>query len=234
MKKFVIFLLLLLSLNIFAQNATEQLRQHTSEIYGTDDILVNGTTYRPLHPIASGDPFFINGVFVRGQLNLKGRSFQNVLLKFDIEQQKLVLKHFDDGAKFELIALNNNYIKSFSLHDKFFVNIDDLIKNDEAKGFYELIYRGDFLFVREYKKVFVGTFSDKYPYGKYSDTKTTNFLFLKGKKYKVAKKKDLYNLFPQYKTLIKKFMKEHKIKLRKSNNKKLNILTQYCDEISTK
>jgi hypothetical protein len=234
MRTFIIFLLLLLSLNIFAQNATEQLWQQTSEIYGTDDILVNGTTYRPLHPIASGDPFFINGIFVHGQLNLKGRSFQNVLLKFDIEQQKLILKHFVDGAKFELIAFNNNYIKSFSLHGRFFVNIDDLIKNDKAKGFYELIYQGDFLFVREYKKVFVSTFSDKYPYGKYSDTKTTNFLFLEGEKFKISKRKDLYNLFPQHKVLIKKFMKEHKIKLRKSNNNKLNILMQYCDEISTK
>jgi len=227
-------MLLLLSFNISAQNATEQLRQLTSEIYGTDDILVNGTTYRSLHPIASGNPFYVSSVFVEGQLNLKGRSFQNVLLKYDIEQQKLILKHFVGPAKFELIALNNNYIKSFSLHDRYFVNIESIVKNNETKGFYELIYQGDFLFVREYKKVFVSTFSDKYPYGKYSDTKTTNFLFLKGEKFKIAKKKDLYNLYPQHKVLIKKFMKEHKIKLRKSNNKKLNILMQYCDEISTK
>jgi hypothetical protein len=234
MKKFVVFLLLLLNLNIFAQNATEQLRQHTSEVYGIDDILVNGTTYRPLHPVASGNPFYGNGVFVKGQVDLKGRSFQDVLLKFDVEQQKLVLKLFIDAAKFELIALNNNYIKSFSLHDRYFININTIVKNNDFKGFYELIYHGGFLFVREYKKVFIGAYSDKYPYGKYSDTKATNYLFIKGERFKIAKKKDLFNIFPQHKVLIKKFMKEHKIKLRKSGNNKLNILMQYCDEISTK
>jgi len=230
----VTFLLLLIALSLSAQNATEELRQHTAEVYGIDDILVNGITYRPLHPIASGNPFYVSSVFVEGQIDLKGRSFQNVLLKYDIEQQKLILKHFLVSGNFEATALNNNYVKSFLLQGRYFVNIQSILKNNESKGFYELIYRGNVLFVREYKKVFVGTFSDKYPYGKYSDTKTTNFLFLNGEKFKIAKKKDLYNLFPQHKVLIKKFMKENKIKLRKSGNNKLNILMQYCDEISTK
>ena len=234
MRVFVTFLSLLISLSLFAQNATEELRQHTSEVYGIDDILVNGTEYRTLHPIASGDPFFETSACLKGTINLKGRSFQDVLLKYDIEQQILVLKGFADSARFEVIALNNNYVKSFWLKGRYFVNIESLLPHSLIKGFYELIYKGSFLFVRWYSKEFVASYSNRYPNGKYSKTKAENFLVRNGEKYRIKKKKDLYKLFPQQKASVKKFMKDNKIKLKKSSNQKLNNLMQYCDEVSTK
>ena len=176
MRVFVIILSLVFSLNLFAQNATEQLRQHTAKIYGIDDILVNGTAYRTLHPIAAGNPFFESSICSKGELNLKGRSFHDALLKYDIEQQTLILKGFADSARFEVIALNNNYIKSFSLQGRYFVNIENLLNSASIKGFYELIYEGSFVFVRLYSKEFVASFSNQHPNGKYSKTKLENFI----------------------------------------------------------
>lgn len=234
MRRLITFLLVFISLNLFSQSNTEDIYNYTSEVYGIDDILVNGSKYRTLHPVAYGNPFFADGTFSKGNLSLKGRDFQNVLLKFDIEQQKVILKAFPDSANFKVIVLNDNYIKSFTLHERYFVNISDILETTTVDGFYELVYKGGFVFARSYKKGFVAVYSSKYPNGKYSKTKRESFIFRENLKHRIKKKKDLYELFPQQKGLIKKFMKDNKIKLHKASNQNLNILMQYCDEVSAK
>lgn len=232
MGRLLVGLLIFLFSGLYSQNVLEEIHQYATEIYGVDDMLINGSNYSQDHPIAYGDPFYFENEFYKGNLNLKGREFNDVLLKFDIEQQKLILKGFVDSLKFEIIVLNDNYVKNFVLHDKYFVNISNLLQTKTQKGFYELIYHGNFVFVKSYQKEYLGVYSNRYPNGKYSQTKVEKFIIKNNIKYRIKNKKSIYLIFPEQKLLLKKFMKDNKIKLRKASNNSLNILMQYIDEVS--
>jgi len=227
-------LLVFIFSGLFSQNQLEEIHKHATEVYGIDDLLVNGSVYAPLHPVAYGDPFFVASVFSKGDLTLVGREFENVDLKFDIEQQKVILMGFVDSVNFKIIVLNDNYIKYFSLHEKHFVNISNHLNNKSIKGFYELIYDGTFVFVKSFEKEFLGTYSNRYPNGKYSETIIEKYIIKDNIKFKIKNKKSIFRVFPEQKFEIKKFMKDNKIKLRKASNTSLNNLMRYCDEVSSR
>lgn len=228
---FAVLLIFVFS-GVYSQNSLEKIHKHATKVYGIDDLLVNGSVYAPYHPVAFGDPFFVESVFSKGNLTLVGREFENVGLKFDIEQQKVILMAFVDSVNFKIIVLNDNYIKYFSIHGTHFVNISNHLNNNLIKGFYELIYNGEFVFVKSYRKEFLGVYSNRHPNGKYSETITENFIIRNNKKYTIKNKKSIFSVFPEHKNEIKIYMKDNKIKLRKASNINLNNLMRYCDEVS--
>ena len=232
MKELFTFFGIFLSVLLFSQSNSDKLIKFTSDAYGVDDILVNGSLYTYSHPVAFGDPFLMGDLFRKGSLFLRGRNFEDVLIKFDVESQKLVLKAYTDSVSYEVIVLSDNYIKAFDIEGLFFVNISYFLDNTKLQGFYELIYSGDIHFVRSYEKEFLATYSSRYPRGKYSETKSSNFIILNEEKYKIKSKGDLFKLFPLGKQEIKKFIAQNKIKFRKASNKDFNKLMQYCDEVN--
>jgi hypothetical protein len=232
MGKLLAVLLVFVFSGLCSQNSAKEVHLYATEVYGSDDLLINGSVYYPLHPVAFGDPFLIENQFHKAHLVLQGREFNDVLLKFDVEQQKLILKGFLDSLKFEIIVLADSYVKEFYFHNRHFVNISNLLETNSQKGFYELIYDGDFVFVKQYEKEFLAMYSNRYPHGKYSQTKVEKFIIKDNMKFKINNKKSLYSIFPDKKILIRKFMKDQKIKLRKASNESLNLLMKYIDEVS--
>lgn len=226
-------LLIFLFSGLFSQTTQEEIHKYATEVYGIDDLLVNGSIYAPHHPVAFGSQYLEKSTFSKGNLNLVGREFHKVDLKFDIEQQKVILMGYIDSVNYKIIVLNDNYIKDFSIHDKHFVNISNYLNNKSVKGFYELIYTGEFVFIKSYKKEFLGVYSNRYPNGKYSKTYTEKFIIKNNIKYTIKNKKSIFSVFPEHKQEIKTYMKDNKIKLRKASNINLNNLMQYCDEVSS-
>lgn len=229
MHRFFTLVLFLTFSNIFCQAQMGELKEISEKKYGPDDILINGSSYVPSHPSANGNPFLGENKFTPSTINLKGRRFKNTLLKYDIEQQLIVLK-VDDNYRSKVISLRNNYIKDFYLHNMHFVNLNDKDINDENVQFIELVYEGDFIFGNYYSKDFLAVYSNKYPYGKYNKTKISRILFINGKKVLKKNKRDLFSVFLEYKHDIKKFIKKNKIKFRKANNADYFKIMQYCDE----
>lgn len=233
MRRLYTVLLIFLFSGLFSQTTQEEIHKYATEVYGIDDLLVNGSIYAPLHPVAYGSQYLVKSTFSKGSLNLVGREYHEVDLKFDIEQQKVILMGYIDSVNYKVIVLNDNYIKDFSIHDKHFVNISNHLNNKSVKGFYELIYTAEFVFIKSYKKEFLGVYSNRYPNGKYSKTYTEKFIIKNNIKYTIKNKKSIFSVFPEHKQEIKTYMKDNKIKLRKASNINLNNLMQYCDEVSS-
>lgn len=233
MRRLYTVLLIFLFPGLFSQTTQEEIHKYATEVYGIDDLLVNGSIYAPLHPVAYGSQYLVKSTFSKGSLNLVGREFHDVDLKFDIEQQKVILKGFIDSVHYKVIVLNDNYIKDFLIDDKHFVNISKHLNNKSVKGFYELVYNGEFVFIKSYKKEFLGVYSNRYPNGKYSKTNAESFIIKNNNKYTIKNKKSIFSVFPEQKQEIKIYMKDNKIKLRKASNKSINNLMHYCDEVSS-
>lgn len=230
MRRFLTFILLLSFSGLICQTtAVQDLKEFSEKKYGPDDILINGSSYLLSHPSANGNPFLIENKFTPSTINLKGRQFNNILLKYDIEQQTIILK-VDNLYSSKIITLRDNYIKDFYLYNKHFINLKEKGISDNNIQFLELVYEGDFIFGNFYSKSFLSVYSNKYPYGKYTETKVSNFLFINNKKVSINNKRDLFSVFPEHKHDIKKFLKKNKIKFRKATNSDFYKIMQYCDE----
>jgi hypothetical protein len=214
---------------LFSQITPSEISTQASIKYGPDDILINGGRYVPLHPAAYGDAFFIENSFYKGKLLLKGRKFDEVAIKFDIEQQKLLLNISAASSGSNIIKLNDNYVKEFYIHGQHFINLNNRGIHSPGITFVDLVYDGGFIFGKFYKKEFLAVFSTKYPFGRYSETKTEKYIFRNEKIIRIKSKRDLYEAFPGNKASIKHFIKQNRIKYHKASNEKLLILMQYCD-----
>ncbi len=238
LQKFVFTFLILFCLLVFGQaqevsGEVEELYNHTEQIYSTDDLLVNGQIYIPTRTIAKGSPYFGKNKFSEGSVIIKGRQFNEVLLKYNLEDQRLILRAALESGKYVTIVLNSKLVDAFNIGDQEFINADSYFNNSNFSGFYTLVYEGSFVCLVKYKKTFRAVYDTQTPNGSYTEMKSDYFIFENGRLENITKKKALLNHFPIQKKEIKSFIRKHKIQYKKANIFSLHQLMKYCDSIST-
>jgi len=232
--KFVFTLLLAFGLFVFWQaqkfsDKVEDLYNRTEQIYCTDDLLVNGQIYVASRSRAKGSPFFGEKRFEKGSVNIKGREFNGVLLKYDLEAQRLILRATVENEKYVTIVLNSRLIDAFRIGGQQFVNAEHYL-NDA--GFYAQVYEGRFTFLIKFKKSFRAVYDTQTPNGSYTGLKSDYFIFNDGNLENLTNKKALLNYFSPVKNEVKSFMRKNKISYKKASMAELNQLMKYCDSIS--
>jgi len=213
-------------------NEVESLYNHTEQIYSTDDLLVNGQIYMPTRPRAKGSPYFGENQFSSGIVIIKGRQFDDVLLKFNLEDQRLILRAALESGKYVTIMLNPKMLDVFSIGGQEFINADHYFNNTDISGFYTLVYEGDFAFLIKYEKKFRAVYDTQTPNGSYNEMSLEYFVLEEGKLENITKKKAFLNHFSNQKKEIKSFMRKYKIQYKKASIFSLNKLMRYCDSVS--
>ena len=232
--KLVFTFLMTFGLMVFAQaQEVEKLYKQTEQIYSTDDLLVNGQIYIPTRPRAKGSPYFGEKEFVKGSVQIKGREFKDVLLRYNLEDQRLILRVAIESGKIITIVLNSKLIDYFIIGGQRFIYVDSFLDDVEVSGFYVLVYKGSFAFLIKYEKSFRAVYDIQTPNGSYTDMKSDYFIFDGNKLIGVSKKKMLLNYFLPQKKEINSFMRKQKIQYKKASMISLNHLMKYCDSIST-
>lgn len=236
--KFVFTFLMLIGLLGFGQaqevvGEVEDLYNRSEQIYSTDDLLVNGQIYIPTRPRAKGSPYFGGKQFIEGSVQIKGRQFKGVLLRYNLEDQRIILRAAVESEKYVTILLNSNLIDYFTINGQRFINADDFLKDSEVSGFYAQIYEGSFTFLIKYEKTFRAVYDNQTPNGSYTKMKSEYFIFDENKLVMVSKKKVLLDYFSPKKKEIKNFMRQQKIKYKNASVTELNQLMKYCDLVST-
>ena len=235
--KFVFTFLMMFGLIVFGQaqelsEQVEDLYNRSEQVYSTDDLLVNGQIYIPARPRAKGSPYFGGKQFVEGSVQIKGRQFKGVLLKYNLENQRIILRAALESGKYVTILLNSNLIDHFTIDGQYFINAVSFFEDLEVSGFYTLVYEGNFTFLVKYEKTFRAVYDNQTPEGSYTELHSDFFIFEDGKLENITKKKALLNYFPLHKKEIKSFMRKYKIQYKKASVTELNQLMNYCDTIS--
>jgi len=235
---FVLFFLCQLTLFVQSQSGEQAvlqaMMQSTSNIYGSDEALINGFAYLPMNRDANGHPFFFSDSFASASIQISDKVFDVESLKYDIADERLVLLvTLKSGAKFPIL-LNNTFIQQFTLNGAQFRPAQNYFLNNETQGFVDLIYAGSFTFVTKYKKDFIKMFTKVDPFGKYSETQINHYLIRDGIPNRIRYKKQLLNAFAPHQKEISRYMKLNKIKFRKAAHQQLVQLLTYCDELSKK
>lgn len=232
-----ILIFLFVSDKLNSQTATNnneeiiQIYQYAKEKYGTDDELINGLIYLPENPYANGNRFFLSDDYLKGNIYKQGIVFENQSMKYDIENDDLVL-HGKLKRSFIDILLHKSQIDSFTIADRFFINSSHLFSTDTLNRFFELIFRNNTTFLTEYYKEFRADYNEKTPHGRYTSAKKRYFIFKDDRLYDVTRKSKFLRFFKDNKRDIRKFMKKNKIRYRKAQQTELKRLMEYCHDIS--
>ncbi|MEE4258167.1 MAG: hypothetical protein V2I62_00280 [Bacteroidales bacterium] len=205
---------------------------HTDSLLGADDELVNGKIYIQKNLLAEGHPFFLTNAWQPASIIINGKLHDGLFLKYDIHADEIVLKAERKRGGASVISLNNEFIESFYLKDRYFTNSMAFDVKGIETDFVEPLYQGSFIFFVSYKKSYNNDYNTKTPYGSYGKTTTSYFILEDHQLSYISSKKAMLKYFDPYKKSIKKFMKKSKIKYSKASFGQLHNLMQYCDELT--
>ncbi len=240
--KSVFFLLILISYSsfVYAQSSSvDSLARrgainHTIQNYeltlAGNAHVFNGVEYiDPFQKkILNGNPYFLTNEWQNGFVYYGDDLFENVSLRYNLFDSKLIIDHVQSHVPIELIA---ERVKYFSIANHTFVRLS--VSNDQSEtknGFYELLYLGKSgVYVRRFK-TFNEIIDQKTVVIKFTD-KTKIFLFKDKKYYVITNKRSAMNAFGEDKPLIKKFLSQNKINFRSNAETALVAMAKYYDEL---
>ena len=202
--------------------------ESTGQIYGSDDLLVNGRIYYQKYPLAEGHPYFDTEEWMNGLIFINGRSFPGYEIKYDLEMDEIVLNTRDKKGAFVDIILNHQVIDSLYIGNRFFINTTQFVIDKPVSNFFEVVFNGVPMLLVYHKKEFLKEYNERYPHGRYRDPIQRIFLYTENDLVDVSKKKAFLNYYEPYKKEIKKFMKRNRIIYKKADKQELFRLMEFC------
>lgn len=212
-------------------NSGQNISALANSIYGTDDRLYNGIFYQPKHFFADGNPYFPADEWVESTLFIKGITYEGIPLKYNIEDDRFIIKNITDNKISVDILMHNSFVDSLQLGSHFFHNTDNLLSNNPI-GIAELIYRGDSISAYfKHSTEFLDQLTDRLKHGKYLKPKKKLYILNDTLFYLIHKNKDLFTYFPKKDLAIKQFMRKNKIRLKKASAAQIAELIHFCEQL---
>jgi hypothetical protein len=95
--------------------AAQQTSISTDEVYGSDPLLYNGKYYTFFPPLnTGGNQFLTDRQFEVGSVTIRGVTYTDLLLNYDIYNQQLILKYKNRTGATNLIIVSDAWLESFS------------------------------------------------------------------------------------------------------------------------
>ncbi|PLX10520.1 MAG: hypothetical protein C0597_16645 [Marinilabiliales bacterium] len=217
-----LIILTLFSIQIFSQS-------NYKITEGINPDLYNGTIYNyGVSGNIKGHQFFEDEIFKIGSITINDTVHNNLLLNYDIYNQKILLKYIHK-ERTVIISIPKEKVKEFSIQDNRFIVLN---KRAWDYSIYELIGKSNHQILLGWEKNL--ELSDKSEAANYAFTKAkrTNYLYYRSEINEIKNKKDFLSLFIESEAqLIKKYMKQNKIRIKHDSQEKLNALINYCNNI---
>jgi len=213
-------------------NAVQELLLYSQNYYGIDDELINGCVYQMHDYRIQGNPYLLEDVWSSGTIFVKGKEYPNLLLKYDVLTNEIVLNIQINEYK-RLLSVNKSQIDSFLIEDRLFVSSRILLINLEEPTFYEKINNNEYCLLVKYKKVFLKTYNNLSPNGRFSSLKKDIILFHNG----VLESANTANLLIKGfgnldKKKVKNYIKQNGINYSNASSRELKELITYCNTIT--
>lgn len=197
--------------------------------YGADQRLVSGTFYHEApYGSVNGHPFCISEEWKNGQLIMDGIEFENLLLKYDIVSNELVLNTMNLNNTSLQICLKTGNISSFKMENKQFIVFPGS-RNENKPVFCEQVSRGpvDFLLRRTKEMRIVNSGGNDFEYKEYYN----NYLSIGGELIKFRGRRSLIKLFPDHRKDLRKYISQQALLLGRKNTDDRAMLVDYCNKL---
>lgn len=237
-RKFSLFLILIfISIsNSFSQIQETKdltLKSNDDNVYGLDPTLYNGLLYTSFNPTkVKGDQYLLNGEYQKGEATIRGVCYKNIDLNYDIYRQEVLLKYLNSSNFISIIMLSKAWLTDFKIGDFRFVLYGT---HENPKQIYQVLGNDSIQLLYYWQKKV--EYNNDY-------AGSTNLWFSIKREQNILMNKTLYNfknnngfLHPfdkEKQVIIKKYLRQNKIKVNSASNQTMEELINYCSKISIK
>ncbi|HPE57348.1 MAG TPA: hypothetical protein PK904_13155 [Bacteroidales bacterium] len=230
----LVYLFFLPFSNILAQDGDAQrILSESNLLYGSNDFIERGFVYIPDHPKANGNPYYLNADWNKATITFIGDEYEILFIKYNIVDETVILqKGESDTYVKQPVILNSSQIDQFQLAGQVFTNLNHVMSEANIQGFGEILYAGQFHFIRKYSKTFMNQYNKTNPNGLYSKLNTNYFIIKNDQAIRIYNKSSLINAFPGIQKQLKKKLRDLHFKFRKANNDQWIEIMSWCDKQS--
>jgi|GEM_PF-23173 len=230
----LIFLILAaLPCSLYAQqtgeNIIEELTELVAESYGPDQHLINGAEYFNLHIRSAGHKFLDEDKFYKGRIVIDKKVYDDVSLKYDIFNQKVLLLISPPGGGHKQIILNNVRIDEFEINGRIF---HKYISPLTRTFFYQAIGNDEMACLYHFKKQEVPRPGENNTLSKFTETQKKSYLYWQSELHEFKGNRSFVGIFSDHQPQIKAFIRQNKFRVKKLNDSQMHQLIQYCNSIT--
>lgn len=191
--------------------------------------LFNGTEYVMYDQHIKGDPYFISNI-VPGNIYYDGTLYTNVPMLYETVTGNVIIRQYDNGL---LINLINERVQHFTLNNHQFLHIiPDSGNTVITNGYYDRIYQGYnnrmSLFAKRQKLLY----EDPNGFERSFKLVDKYYLLKDGAWHAIHSQGDLLALFKDRKKDITKYLRQNKIKYKKTPEYAMAKITEYYDSLT--
>lgn len=227
--KLLIFLLLLLTAHRGTAQTGAQIECYSKYKETTNASLYNGIAYTRYLPEGIYDgkhPFFIEAYGKAGAMVYKGRTYPEVLLKYDIIIDEVLIIYLDKKSE---VLLRKSELEEFSIGKYNFINIPK--GKYLPAGYYEIIKNGKTRVLCKFKKTFKPLVQDGNGLYNMIEEEPPKYYIENDQEFQLVKnEKSLYAIFPTRKKELKKFISNHSLQIKEFPLVALPLIADFIDK----
>ncbi|MBK5277854.1 MAG: hypothetical protein JJE09_03215 [Bacteroidia bacterium] len=176
-----------------------------------------------------GTPFFQSEDWTEGKVFYDGELYENVSIRFDLLQEKLMVEHKGIGE----IELISEKIKYFEIAGHTFVKFQNNgIAKSLSAGFYDLIYNGTSKVLVRRLKVGEEKIETQVSIILTFKEKNTIGILKNGVYHVVNNKSSVLKIFEDQKSDLKKFISKNKIRYRSNREEAIVKIAEQYDQLT--
>lgn len=222
--------LLVLLLVTVSGVAAQQTSIDTYDVYESDPLLYNGKLYTFYLPVnTGGTQFLLTRQFEVGSVTLRGVTYTNLMINYDIYNQQLILKIKFKTGVINQIIVSDAWLEKFSFSG---LNFEIISNQSIQKRIFQVLGNGPIRILYYWKKdlelvSFLNPTNQVFSVA----VKEMN-LFKDNQIMKYRNNRSFYGLFdPEKKIIIKEYLRRHKINVKKANAQSITELISYCNTL---
>jgi hypothetical protein len=230
LSRITLYILLLVPVS---ETTAQQIISAADDVYGSDPLLYNGRYYTEFYPLNTIDNQYLTSrQFESGTVTLRGVTYSDLLLNYDIFNQQLLLKYRSNPSFKPVIIVSDAWLETFSVKDKKF-RIYPI--SDEEKRIYQEIGSGQIRILYFWKKYSHLENTIGGPKMTFTNPVREMNLFTDGKIIKYWNNRSFIDLFsPEKKEVIKEYLHGHRINVKKASDKIMEELINFCNTLARK
>ncbi len=199
------------------------------ELFGLDQNLINGRRYVPAYPLAPGHPYLDEDEFQTGAITVCGVHYTDVWLKYNINEQRIVMEYTSRNGGKDHLLLNNHLIDQFEISDRLFKKLK---LTGLQPQFYQIITSGNLTLLYFWKKNLVLNSGSSRSYYKYSGQFRVSHLLVGQNIYKLKRRKSFYALIPpDIVKEIKFYVRDNNIDIKSAGDEQMRLLLDKWQEL---